>query len=227
MLAKTYNQKGEEVGKTQLPKTVFEVKINPDLVYQVVTSQLSNQRQSIAHTKNRGEVSGGGKKPWKQKGTGRARHGSTRSPIWRHGGVAFGPRNEKVFGRKINKKMNRLALKMVLSAKAQNNWILVVDSLEAAEIKTKVLAASLMNIREKAEGAQKGSILIALPKYDRKLYLAARNIAGVKTIEAAKLNSLDLLSSKFLMLPKDAVAVIRDTFAKGDEGDAEIKKEKE
>lgn len=227
MLAKTYNQKGEEVGKTQLPKTVFEVKINPDLIYQVVTSQLSNQRQSIAHTKDRGEVSGGGKKPWKQKGTGRARHGSTRSPIWRHGGVAFGPRNEKNFERKINKKMNRLALKMVLTAKAQGNFILVVDNLDLPEVKTKILAASLKAIREKAEGAAKGTMLIALPKYDRKFYLAARNLKGVKTIEAAKLNSLELLSSKFLMLSKDAIGTIKETFAKNEEGSEADKKEKE
>lgn len=226
MLAKTYNQKGEEVGKTQLPKAVFEVKINPDLVYQVATSQLSNQRQSIAHTKDRGEVSGGGKKPWRQKGTGRARHGSTRSPIWRHGGVAFGPRNEKVYARKINKKMKRLALKMVLSAKAQGNLVLLVDSFDLAEAKTRILAANLRNIREKAEGAQKGSILIAVPKYDRKFYLAARNIAGVKTIEAAKLNTLDLLGSKFLMLSKDSVGVINETFAAAEENE-DAKKEKE
>jgi large subunit ribosomal protein L4 len=123
--------------------------------------------------------------------------------------------------------MNRLALKMVLSAKAQNNWLLVVDNLDLAELKTKTLAVSLKNIRKNAGGGDKGTMLIALPKYDKKLYLAARNIAGVKTIEAAKLNSLELLSSKFLMLPKDAVSVIKDTFAKGDEGVGGVKKEKE
>lgn len=224
MLVKTYNQKGEEVGNTQLPKAVFEQKINPDLIYQVVTSQLSNQRQSIAHTKDRGEVSGGGRKPWKQKGTGRARHGSTRSPIWRHGGVAFGPRNDKNFARKINKKMRTLATFMVLSAKAKDNLLCVLDNLEVAEAKTRLLADTVKNLRGKVQGLKKGTIMIAVPKYDRKFALAARNLEGVKTIEASKLNSLELLSAKFLVLPKESVKTIKDTFLKS-EGKEEAKEE--
>jgi len=213
MLVKTYNQTGEEAGKTKLPKDIFEVEVNPDLVYQVVTAQIANQRQRIAHTKNRAEVRGGGRKPWRQKGTGRARHGSTRSPIWRHGGVAFGPRKEKVFEKKINKKMKRKALYMVLSAKAQNNLLYVLDNLDIPEIKTKYVVEILNNLRGKIENLKSGTILIALPSYDRKLVLAARNIPGVKTLEASKLNSLDLLSSKFLLLLKESIVAIKDTFS--------------
>jgi large subunit ribosomal protein L4 len=224
MLVKTYNQKGEEVGKAQLPKTVFDVKVNPDLIYQVVTSQLSNQRQNIAHTKGRGEVSGGGRKPWKQKGTGRARHGSNRSPIWRHGGVAFGPTNEKNFARKINKKMKKLAMFMVLSVKAKNNLLYVLDDLEVKEPKTRLLADTVKNLRDKIEGLKKGTIIIAMPKYDRMLVLAAKNLKGVKTIEAAKLNSLELLSAKFLVLPKDSIGTIKETFQKAEE-EEEVEKE--
>jgi len=118
MEAIVYNQKGEKLNAVNLPESVFGLKMNPDLVYQVAVTQAANRRRITAHTKDRGEVSGGGKKPWRQKGTGRSRHGSNRSPIWRHGGVVFGPRNDKVYGGKINKKMRRKALAMVLSAKA-------------------------------------------------------------------------------------------------------------
>lgn len=212
MLVKTYNQKGEEVGKTQLPKQMFEVKVNPDLVYQVVTSQMANKRQVLAHTKDRGEVSGGGKKPWRQKGTGRARHGSTRSPIWRHGGVSFGPRKERVFGKKINKKMRRKALFMVLSAKAANDMLYVLDNFDLPEAKTKYAAETLNNLRKKIDNLKSGTILIAMPDYDRKMVLAARNIPGVRTLEASKLSPLELLSVKYLLLPKKTIETIKETF---------------
>ena len=117
------NQKGEKLKETLLPKEIFEVKSNNDLIHQVVVSQMSNRRKNIAHTKDRSEVSGGGRKPWRQKGLGKARHGSIRSPIWIGGGVTFGPTKERVFKKKINKKMRRKALFMVLSAKAKNNLL--------------------------------------------------------------------------------------------------------
>jgi len=145
MLVNAYNQKGEEIGKTELPKEIFEVGLNSDLVYQVVLSQTANRRQVLAKTKDRSEVRGGGRKPWRQKGTGRARHGSIRSPIWKGGGVTFGPTTEKVFKKIIPKKMRRKALFMVLSAKAKENLILVLDKLEIEKPKTK----SMIDIFEK------------------------------------------------------------------------------
>ena len=208
MLAKTYNQKGEVAGQIELPKDIFEVAINADLVYQVVTTQMGNRRQGTAHSKNRGEVSGGGKKPWKQKGTGRARHASNRSPIWRHGGVVFGPRNDKIYGGKINKKMRRKALAMVLSAKVADNSLIMMDSLELAQAKTREMSQILVNLRKVAENFKSGSILIALPKYEKNTVLAARNLPKVMTMEAAKLNVLDLLNTKYLLMPVGSLEAI-------------------
>ena len=205
MLAKTYNQKGEVAGQIELPKDLFEVKVNPDLVYQVAVTQMGNRRQSNAHTKGRGEVSGGGKKPWKQKGTGRARAGSNRSPVWRHGGVVFGPTNEKVYGGKINKKMRRKALAMVLSAKLADNSLIMMDKLVVDQPKTKEMVMILANIRKSVETFKSGTILIALPGYEKTVILASRNIDGVETIEAAKLNVLDLLNTKYLLMPVKAI----------------------
>jgi large subunit ribosomal protein L4 len=208
MLAKTYNQKGEVAGQIELPKDLFEVKINPGLVYQVAMTQMANRRQGNAHSKGRGEVSGGGKKPWRQKGTGRARHGSNRSPIWRHGGVSFGPTNEKVYGGKINKKMRRKALAMVLSAKLADNALIMMDKLAVDQPKTKEISTMLANIRKSVESFKNGTILIALPGYEKNLILASRNIAGVETIEAVKLNVLDLLNTKYLLMPVKSIESI-------------------
>jgi len=208
----TYNQDGEKVGQVLLPKEIFEVPINPDLVHQVVICQMANKRKTIAHTKTRAEVSGGGRKPWRQKGSGRARHGSIRSPIWKGGGVTFGPRKEKIFKKKIPKKMRRKALFMVLSAKAKENLLLVLDKLEIKEPKTKLMAKILENLRSKIEGFKKGSVLIALPKVDKKVILAARNIPKTNTTLAQDLNVLDLLSFKYLILPKESIKVVETTF---------------
>jgi large subunit ribosomal protein L4 len=128
MKATIFDKKGKEVEKIDLPKDIFEVAWNADLVHQTVTSMLSSARSNTAHTKDRSEVSGGGKKPWKQKGTGRARHGSTRSPIWRSGGATFGPRNERNYDRKVNKKAKAKALATVLSQKLRDNELIFVDS---------------------------------------------------------------------------------------------------
>lgn len=208
MEVKVYNQKGEESGKAELPADIFEVKNNPDLVYQVVTTQAANRRQGNAHTKNRGDVSGGGKKPWRQKGTGRARHGSNRSPIWRHGGVVFGPRSNKVYGGKINKKMRQAALCMALSAKAGSDSLVVVDTLKPAEPKTKIIALALTNLKKNIDSFKKGTILIAIPQFEASTVRATRNLHDVKTLEASKLNALDVLSSKYLLLPQESIEVI-------------------
>ncbi len=149
MKISTYTQNGKESGKAELPSEIFDVKMNSDLVHQVVLAQMSNQRQVIAHTKDKSEVRGGGRKPWKQKGTGRARHGSIRSPIWKGGGVTFGPTKDRNFKKKINKKMRRKALFMVLSSKVQDKEMIVLDKLKIEKPKTKEIAMVIENLKLK------------------------------------------------------------------------------
>ncbi len=209
MLINTYNQNGEKIGQTRLPSEIFNIKINPDLVHQVVVSQLANRRRVIAQTKGRGEVRGGGRKPWPQKETGRARHGSIRSPLWRGGGVTFGPTKERVFKKRIPKKMRRKALFMVLSGKVKNNLLILLDKLKIEKPKTKLIAEILKRLPCKEK-----STLIALPDYDKNIILAARNLPGVDTILAGNLNALDLLSFKYLIMSKEAIKVIKETFLK-------------
>jgi len=217
MKVPVYNQEGKEIGQTLLPKEIFDIKINPDLIHQVVVSQTANRRKVIAHTKTRGEVSGGGKKPWPQKHMGRARHGSIRSPIWRHGGVVFGPTKAKVFKKKIPKKMKRKALFMVLSAKAKNNLLILLDKLKMDQPKTKLMAQIIENLKltphQNLVGGKKGGILVALPELDKNIILAAKNLPKVQTIQAKDLNALDLLSFKYLIMPKESVKVIKENFA--------------
>jgi large subunit ribosomal protein L4 len=212
MKVKVYNQKGEEVEEMELPEEIFGREINPDLIHQVAYCMMANKRKSFAHTKTRAEVRGGGKKPWPQKGTGRARHGSIRSPIWVGGGVTFGPRKEKKYQKKIPKKMKRLALFSALSGKLKDNEVILLDALKVDQPKTKLMAKILNSLREKL--IKKGSILIALPKKDDNLKRATKNIPDVETIEARNLNVLDLLSFKYLILLKDSVKVIKETFLK-------------
>ena len=141
-----FNSDGKVVGDVALPKEIFEVAFNADLVHQVATSLNANKRQISAHTKNRGEVRGGGKKPWRQKGTGRARVGSNRSPIWKGGGITHGPRNDRIFAVEIPKKMRRKALLMVLSEKAKNNTLVVLDKMEFTKPQTKVMAKTMSKL---------------------------------------------------------------------------------
>ena len=209
MFVKTYNQKGEEVGKTELPKEIFEVALNSDLVHQVVLVQQGNRRRKIAKAKDRSEVRGGGKKPWRQKGTGRARHGSIRSPLWKGGGVTFGPRTERVFKKIIPKKMRRKALFMVLSDKAKENFLLILDKLEIEKAKTKLMREILDKLFLK-----KGSGLLVLPEMQKDIILAARNIPKVQTIQAKDLNVLDLLNYKYVLMTKESIEVIKKVFLK-------------
>jgi len=139
------------------------------------------------------------------KGTGRARHASNRSPIWRHGGVVFGPKSEKVYGGKINKKMRRKALAMLLSAKMADNMLIMMDDLSVSQPKTREMVNILASIKKNVENFKKGRVLIALPGYEKNLILASRNLEDVRTIEAAKLNVLDLLNSKYLLMPVKAI----------------------
>jgi large subunit ribosomal protein L4 len=204
-----YNQQGEVTGSATLPKEIFEVEFNADLVHQVSVSLSANKRQISAHAKMRGEVAGGGKKPWRQKGTGRARHGSIRSPLWKGGGVTHGPRKDRIFEREIPKKMRRKALFMVLSQKVKDKQLLVLDTIELEKGKTKEMANSLAKLPCKNQAT-----LIALPSYDKKVFLASRNIKKTSIEDARNLNVLELLNHKYLLLTKESIKTIEKTFVK-------------
>lgn len=203
-----HNQEGKEVGTIELPDGIFGVRYNSDLVHQVLTSIMSNRRSNLADTKGRGEVRGGGKKPWKQKGTGRARHGSIRSPIWKGGGVTFGPKAERNFDKKINKKMKAGALYAVLSRKAKNAEIRVVDTLSLQAAKTKHMARVLGSIIQKPKTKKKYDSLVVLPKSDAGLIRASRNLPKVMALEARNIDLYNVLNHKFLVMTKDALEVM-------------------
>ncbi len=204
-----YNQQGEVTGSVVLPKEIFDIKFNADLVHQVAISLAGNARQISAHSRMRGEVSGGGKKPWRQKGTGRSRHGSIRSPLWKGGGVTHGPRKDRIFEREIPKKMRRKALLMILSEKAKNNQLVLLDKIELEKGKTKEMAKSLAKLP-----CNNQATLIALPNYDKKIFLASRNIKKTSIEDARNLNVLELLNHKYLLLTKESIKTIEATFAK-------------
>ncbi len=209
-----YNQKGEKVGDLELSESVFGLPWNADLVHQVVVSMQANMRTPVAHTKGRGEVSGGGKKPWRQKGTGRARHGSTRSPIWIGGGVAHGPTKEKDYSKKINKKMKKKAFYTALSQKLRDNEILFLDKIDLAEPKTKEAFAVLKSISaikgfENLASRRKNKAILALAEKSIETEKSFRNIPGMGISEARNLNILDLLTHKYIIIsnPKEALAL--------------------
>jgi len=206
MKVATYDQEGKEVGQTLLPKEIFGLEVNQNLIHQVVVSQAANRRQVSAHTKGRGQVSGGGKKPWRQKGTGRARHGSTRSPIWRHGGIALGPTKDRNFKQKINRKMKKSAMLMVLSAKAQKNFLVVLETLKFEKGKTKAMAQLLQKLPCKNE-----STLVILPGMEKNVILATRNLENAKPTQVKELNALDLLSFKYLIMPKESIKILKES----------------
>lgn len=193
MKVDVYNQKGEVIDKIELSEDIFNVKWNPVLVHQVLVAMQNNQRKPIAHTKNRGEVSGGGRKPWRQKGTGRARHGSIRSPIWIGGGVTFGPRNEKKYQKKINKKAKQLALFSALSKKLTDGEIKVIKEIKINEPKTKEMAKILsqfLNNQKKNQG------LLVLPQSDKNIIRATRNLSFAQVDVVDNLNLIDILKYK-------------------------------
>ena len=203
-----YNQNADNIGTTELPDTVFGLPMNKDLLYQVVTSQIANKRKNIAHTKQRGEVRGGGKKPWKQKGTGRARHGSIRSPIWKGGGVAFGPRSERVFKKKINKKMAQKALFVAMSSKIKDGELLVINFIDLDVWKTKKMAGMINKISE-LFSVKKGSLLLVTPNKNKDtIRRVAQNLSNVDVVEAVNLNALDVMARKNLLIVKDAVEIL-------------------
>ncbi len=205
MVSKVYNQKGKETGSIELPENVFGLPWNSDLVHQVVSSIMTSARTPVAHTKTRADVRGGGKKPWQQKGTGRARHGSTRSPIWVGGGVAHGPRNDKNFDRKINKKMKLKALFTILSRKYRDGEILFVDSLSIKSPKTKsakdiITAIGTIDGFGAFSTKKINAACIALSKKDVNIEKSFRNFSNIKVSEARNINPLLLVNSKFLII---------------------------
>lgn len=207
-----YNQKAENVGRVDLPDRIFNLEMNNDLVHQIVTSQMSNKRQVIAHAKGRGEVRGGGKKPWKQKGTGRARHASIRSPIWKGGGVTFGPTKERIFKKKINKKMARKALFMALSSKVKDKQLFVLDNIILENPKTKEMAVIWKNLSALMD--KKPNALLILPITGDNVKRSTANLINLSVIEARNLNPLEVLSHKYMILIKDSVEALNKTFAK-------------
>lgn len=215
METKIYNQEGKEAGEITLPKGVFDLSWNANLVHDVMTSMMTNKRINFAHTKGRGEVRGGGKKPWRQKGTGRARHGSTRSPIWVGGGVAHGPTKDKNYHRKVNKKVKAKTLRVILSQKFKDTEILFLESLFLKEPKTSK-AKDILNAVSGIKGFEglskkkNNSALITLDKKDLILEKGFRNMGNVKVEEIKNLNPLDLLQYKYLIItsPKTALEKI-------------------
>lgn len=207
---KVYNLQGKELDELKLDSAIFGVEINPALVHQAVIAQQANSRLTLADTKTRGEVRGGGKKPWRQKGTGRARQGSRRSPLWIGGGIIFGPRAERNYSQKINKKMKRKALAMGLTDKVNEGKLIVIDKLELPEIKTKTLVKILKQLPSK----QAKSVLIVLPGKDEKISKSAQNLPKVKTILADSLNIVDLLQFQDLIIDKEGINKVIATYKK-------------
>ncbi len=212
MKVSVYNQEGKAVGDVELNAKVFEVKPSLHVLAEVSNILQGNARQGSSNTLTRGEVRGGGKKPWKQKGTGRARAGSTRSPLWRHGGVTFGPRANQNWERKVNKKTKRKALFMALSDKAQGGHFIVIDKIEI-EPKTKAFVKVLAAISGAVSGAGKKQVLL-MPKADAGLTKASRNVPNVTPVTASTLGLLEVLRADSLIVLKDSLPVIEKTFLK-------------
>lgn len=205
METKIYNQKGEKVSEIKLSDEVFNLPWNSDLVHQATMAMSANKRTTIAHTKTRGEVSGGGKKPWRQKGLGKARHGSIRSPIWVGGGIAHGPRKDKDYSVKINAKAKKKAFYTILSQKLRDNEILFIDKMEFSKPKTKEAVGIIDSISkisgfEKLKTKKKNKAILALDKKEANISKSFRNIPGMEISEARNLNILDILNVKYLII---------------------------
>lgn len=200
-----YNMKGSEVGEIELNDAVFGVEVNEHLVHLAVVSQLANKRQGTQSAKTRSEVSGGGKKPWKQKGTGHARQGSTRSPQWTGGGIVFAPK-PRDYSIKLNKKEKQLALKSALTSRVQENKFIVVDEIKLDSIKTKNFAETLDSLNVK-------KALVVLNENDQNVVLSAKNIPTVKTALTNTINVFDILKYDTIVIDKAAVATIEEVYA--------------
>ena len=201
-----YNMQGKKVSDVELSEAVFGIEPNENVVHSALVNYLANQRQGTQSTKTRAEVSGGGRKPWRQKGTGRARQGSIRAPQWIKGGIALGPK-PRSYSYRINKKEKQLAIRSLLSAKVLDNELTVVDKLEVEEAKTKVMAKALTDLKVE------GKTLIILADRNDNVLRSSRNIEGVKTIELNTINVFDLLNCNKLVLPLDTVKKLEEVYA--------------
>ncbi len=203
---KVVSMSGRKTGEVELNDAIFGIEPNMTVVHEVVKNHLANCRQGTQSALTRAEVSGGGRKPWRQKGTGRARQGSTRAPQWTHGGIVFAPK-PRSYSYVLNKKVKRLALKSVLSAKAKDGEIIVVNKIEMDEIKTKTFRQFLEAV--KADG----KAVVITPEVNANVVRSARNLPGVVTTPAKLINVYDLVNAKYLVIDKDALAVIEEVFA--------------
>jgi len=209
-MAKTilYKDNGEKNGEIQLNDAVFGVKPKKSVIHQVYLALMANAREPWAHTKNRGEVRGGGKKPWKQKGTGRARHGSTRSPIWVGGGITFGSRKERNYKQKINKKMNRLAVKMLLTDKVYDEKFIVLE-----DLKTNGKTRELVDLRSKLPGTGRKT-LVLLPKVEEATRRAIGNLSRLEIGRAVDVSVVDLMHHQFIITTKKGIEILENRLAK-------------
>lgn len=205
---KIYDWQGKELGTESLDPKLFGVELNPTMVQEVVVAQQKNSRQVLAHAKGRSEVRGGGKKPWRQKGTGRARHGSIRSPLWVGGGVTFGPSKDRNFSVKVNKKVKQKALAMILSDKLANDKLLVVDAYNLPEAKTKMLKEALAKFPAKGK-----KTLVVTKNAQENIVQAAKNLSGVATINYGSLNPVDLLASEYLFVNKELLKKVSEHYS--------------
>ena len=201
-----YDINGKKVSDVELNEKIFGIEPNENIVHEVLVNYLANQRQGTQSTKTRAEVRGGGRKPWRQKGTGRARQGSIRAPQWVKGGIALGPK-PRSYKYTVNKKERRLAIKSLLSSKVLEKELTVVDKLELAEIKTKTMVKALADLKVE------GKTLIVLPENNKNVLMSARNIEGVKTITLNNINVFDLLKYNNLVLPLETVKKIEEVYA--------------
>ena len=211
---KVYNKSAEQVKELDLSAKIFGVKASSELLHQAMVAQRANERQVLANTKDRSEVSGGGKKPWKQKGTGRARSGSSRSPIWIGGGVTFGPTKDRNFKVKINQKMKQKAIFMALSDKVNASVFVVLDNLQFSEYKTKDFNTLLTNLEKKVLNTERRDILIVNEAKEDKVKFSARNLKGVKIINVENINLLDLLNYKNVLVTENIVSILEKRYIK-------------
>ncbi len=205
---KIYNQEGKETGELELNEAIFSLPWNADLVHQAVRVAFANQRPVLASTKDRSEVRGGGRKPWRQKGTGRARHGSIRSPIWKGGGVTFGPTTERNFKLKINKKMAKKAFLTALSAKLRDNEILILDDIKLLAPKTKEMAKMMSKF------PQVKNALLIVSEFTENVKRAARNLPNLEIVNINNLNIFNVLKYQYLIFTKDGVEYLNKKYNK-------------
>jgi len=201
-----YNLKGDKIKEVNLPEDIFGLSANDALLHQVYVSQYANQRQVLAHTKDRSERAGSGKKPWKQKGTGRARVGSVRTPVWRKGGIVFGPTKDRNFKKDVPKKMNKKALAIALSGKVRDKELFLVESLKMSAVKTKMMKEALERLKINKTG------LIAFSKDEKPAMRASRNLPKIDNIDVINLNVFDILNHKYLILSEEGVRILEQKY---------------